>query len=313
MLVGQITADLLFGRIEENHGVDGSSDLGDLPLEIKVGIGLFDQIEGVAVRRIEQFFDRAEAGIVIFRMLGTGRQCKTREQQNNQFIQYVFHRFNYFLADDLDYMRTILHVTGHNQGDIDFLTVKIAVELKLFGTIGIPGKQILGQNVILHSRISAAGAAVVAFRTGPYIRNPVENRMEVVTLVESPTLFPEFDVVIGEFPAAVADILHIAVVFGARCEIEFHAVYMLEGDSADIEVELDAVDTRSVDRGGFGALVVQHAVDDRIGRAVIALRADERKALAGFELLIEGKLAVAGPAADTGILKIAAALGSFCP
>ena len=64
--------------------------------------------------------------------------------------------------------------------------------------------------------------------------------MEVVTLVESPALFPEFDVVIGEFPAAVADILHIAVVFGARCEIEFHAVYMLEGDSADIEVELDA-------------------------------------------------------------------------
>ena len=168
VVVGQITADLLFGRIEENHSVDGSSDLGDLPLEIKVGIGLFDQIEGVAVRRIEQFFDRAEAGIVIFRMLGTGRQCKTREQQNNQFIQYVFHRFNYFLADDLDYMRTILHVTGHNQGDIDFLTVKIAVELKLFGTIGIPGKQILGQNVILRAA-QRAGAAVVAFLTGPYV------------------------------------------------------------------------------------------------------------------------------------------------
>ena len=86
---------------------------------------------------------------------------------------------------------------------------------------------------------------------------------------------------------------------------------MLEGDSADIEVELDAVDTRSVDRGGFGALVVQRSVHHRIGRAVVALRADERKALAGFELLIEGKLAVAGLAADTGILKIAAALGGF--
>lgn len=90
VVVGQITADLLFGRIEENHGVDGSSDLGDLPLEIKVGIGLFDQIEGVAVRRIEQFFDRAEAGIVIFRMLGTGRQCKTREQRTTSLFSMFF-------------------------------------------------------------------------------------------------------------------------------------------------------------------------------------------------------------------------------
>ena len=91
VVVGQVTAHLMLLRVHEDHGVDRGSDFGNLPFEIEIRIGLFDQIDLVAIRRIEQPLHRAEARIVIFRLLGTGPEGNTREQQSSPFIDDRFH------------------------------------------------------------------------------------------------------------------------------------------------------------------------------------------------------------------------------
>ena len=91
VVVSQVTAHFVLLRVHEDHGVDRGSDLGNLPLEIEIRIGLFDQIDLVAVRRIEQPLHRAEARIVIFRLLGTCPEGNTREQQSSPFIDDRFH------------------------------------------------------------------------------------------------------------------------------------------------------------------------------------------------------------------------------
>ena len=66
VVVSQVTAHFVLLRVHEDHGVDRGSDLGNLPLEIEIRIGLFDQIEGMTANL--EFFRIKSADFAVKRI-----------------------------------------------------------------------------------------------------------------------------------------------------------------------------------------------------------------------------------------------------